>query len=129
MLLKNLGCAGSPAPGNHSPAFMVDGTLLLDGGTIGDVLSETGQAAIRTILVTHSHLDHVKGICQLADSKLLSSSMEPVAVVSTMAILQVLRENIFNFKVWPDFSLLPSPSEGILQWLPIEPEREMLLDG
>ena len=129
MLLKNLGCAGSPAPGNHSPAFLLDGTLLLDAGTIGAVLSETEQAAIRTILVTHSHLDHVKGIGQLADSKLLSRTMEPVAVVSTKAILQVLRDNIFNFKVWPDFSLLPSPAEGILRWLPIESEQEMLLDG
>ena len=129
MLLKTLGCGGSRAPGHKSPAFLVDGTLLLDAGTISAVLSESDQAAIRTILVTHSHLDHLKGIAHLVDSMLLSGNNEPVAVVSTTKILNVLREHIFNFKIWPDFSLLPSPDDGIIRWVPIEPEHEVHLDG
>lgn len=129
MLLKNLGCSGSRAPGHNSPAFLVNGTLLLDAGTVSAVLSEAQLGAVRAILVTHAHLDHVKGIAHLADSKLLSRNLDPVTVVGTPAILQALREHIFNFQIWPDFSQLPSPERGIIRWLPIEPEQELLLDG
>ncbi len=41
MRLKVLGSSGAEFPGHFPPAFLIDGKLLLDGGTIGSCLSES----------------------------------------------------------------------------------------
>jgi ribonuclease BN (tRNA processing enzyme) len=60
MKLRVLGSAGAELPNFRPPAFLLDDQLLLDAGTIGSVLSEEEQWNIHTILVTHSHLDHIR---------------------------------------------------------------------
>ncbi|HDZ87057.1 MAG TPA: MBL fold metallo-hydrolase, partial [Nitrospirae bacterium] len=62
MKIKALGASGSEMPGYNLPAFLIDDELLLDAGTIGLSLSYNRQLRIKDILVTHSHLDHIKGI-------------------------------------------------------------------
>ena len=42
MRLKVLGATGAEFPGFHPPAFLLDGFMLLDAGTIGAVLDEKG---------------------------------------------------------------------------------------
>lgn len=129
MRLRILGCSGSSAPGQYSPAFLVDGELLLDAGTIGAVLSENEQVAIRTVLITHAHLDHVKGLAHLADNLLLAGSGHAVQVVGTEATLGAMAEHLFNDRIWPDFTRIPAPGRGVLRWHPIVPEQELVFEG
>jgi glyoxylase-like metal-dependent hydrolase (beta-lactamase superfamily II) len=66
MKLRVLECSGAEFPGFRPPGYLLDDVLLLDAGTIGAVLGEEEQRAIRNILVTHAHLDHIRGIPLLA---------------------------------------------------------------
>ncbi len=68
MKIKVLGSSGSEAPGHNSPAFLLDDFLLLDAGTVSGSLDRDAQCRISHILLTHAHLDHIKGIPSLLDN-------------------------------------------------------------
>jgi ribonuclease BN (tRNA processing enzyme) len=129
MRLRVLGCSGAEFPNFHTPAFLIDNSLLLDAGTIGAVLNEEEQWAIKHIFVTHTHLDHIKGIPLLADNIIIKGIKHTVRVASTRENLQAIRDHLLNNVIWPDFSMIPSVNSPVIEYLEIEPEVEMPVNG
>jgi ribonuclease BN (tRNA processing enzyme) len=115
MKVKVLGCSGGEVPGRHSPAFLVDGEILLDAGTIASVLAEKQQMRIRKIFITHAHLDHIRGIASLADNIVTAGEGHRVTVYGIPPVVGTIRENLFNGAVWPDFTAIPTPANAILR--------------
>src|SRR3546814_5138235 len=54
---------------------------------------------------------------------------EPIAVHAGRDTLQSLREHIFNWKIWPDFSVLPDESQPLLRWSELAMEEKIDLGG
>lgn len=129
MRLQILGSAGAEFPDFRPPAFLIDGHLLLDAGTIGSVLSEEEQWKISNIFITHSHLDHIRSIPALADNIILKNLKHSVTVHSTAAVISALRDHIFNGTIWPDFSILPSEENPVIRYTTIEPYTECVVKG
>jgi ribonuclease BN (tRNA processing enzyme) len=123
MRLQILGSAGAEFPDFRPPAFLIDGRLLLDAGTIGSVLSEEEQWKIRDIFVTHSHLDHIRSIPALADNIIMKNLKHTVTVHSTTAVISALQDHIFNGIIWPDFTKLPSAENPVITYTTIEPYK------
>ncbi|HEX9078739.1 MAG TPA: 3',5'-cyclic-nucleotide phosphodiesterase [Desulfuromonadaceae bacterium] len=114
MKLRVLGSAGAEFPGFRPPAFLVDDHLLLDAGTIGSVLTEEEQWGLQNILITHSHLDHIRAIPALADNIIIKNLAHTVAVHSTCDVITAMREHLFNNVIWPDFTQIPTPGRPVL---------------
>jgi ribonuclease BN (tRNA processing enzyme) len=129
MKLRVLGCAGAEFPNFHPPAFLIDDGFLLDAGTIGAVLGEEEQWALKHIFITHSHLDHTKGIPILADNIIMRNQPHNVKVVGTVETVAAIRNHLLNNVTWPDFSRIPSPATPVITYQEIEPEREISIDG
>lgn len=121
MKLRILGSAGAELPGFRPPAYLIDDVLLLDAGTIGAVLGEDEQAAIRDILVTHAHLDHIRAIPALADNRVMRNPMEPVTVAGSKETLTSIRDHLLNDVLWPDFSRIPSGHAPALRYREVSP--------
>ena len=102
MKLRVLGCSGAEFPGFHPPGFLIDDTLLMDAGTIGSVLNENEQWKIRNIIITHAHLDHIRGIPFLADNIIIKQKNHSVTVMSIPSVIKTIMQNLLNDKVWPD---------------------------
>jgi ribonuclease BN (tRNA processing enzyme) len=115
MKLKVLGASGSEFPDFNSPAFLVDDVLLLDAGTIGTKLDEMAQWKIKHILLTHSHLDHIKGIPFLADNIILKKRKHSVTIMAIPDVLRPLRKNLLNNIIWPDFTTIPTTENPVLK--------------
>jgi ribonuclease BN (tRNA processing enzyme) len=113
--IKVLGCSGAEYPGRYSPAFLVDGEIFLDAGTITSVLGEKQQMKIRTIFITHAHLDHIRGIPFLADNIVMARKRRRVTVYSIPSVITTIRKHLFNSAVWPDFTVIPHPDDAILK--------------
>jgi len=109
------------------PAFLVDGILLLDAGTIGSVLNLKAQSRIRDILITHAHLDHIKAIPFFADNLSTCGFYRTVSVRSTREILNILKENLFNGLVWPDFSKIPTTKKPAIRFEALFAEKAVQL--
>ncbi|HHO60058.1 MAG TPA: 3',5'-cyclic-nucleotide phosphodiesterase, partial [Thiotrichales bacterium] len=62
MKVRVLGCSGGICQSVATTSFLVDDDILIDAGTgVGD-LTLAEMAAIRTVFITHSHLDHIAAI-------------------------------------------------------------------
>lgn len=124
-----LGCSGAEFPGHNPPAFLIDDSLLLDGGTIGSILGEDRQQLIRHICITHSHLDHIRGIPALADNIVVGGRQQTIDIIGIGDVLTVLKEHLMNGQVWPDFSVIPAPDAAAVKYREILPERCVEIGG
>jgi ribonuclease BN (tRNA processing enzyme) len=125
MKITVLGCAGAELPGFNPPAFLVDGRILLDAGTIGSVLGQEEQEELDLVVLTHAHLDHIRGIPSFADNLALAGSRRKVVIAGLGEVIGALREHLLNNAIWPDFSAIPSEEEAVLGFLELEAEQEL----
>ena len=124
MKLRILGCAGAESPGHKTSSYLIDDILLVDAGVICSVLSDQEQAAIRHILITHTHIDHIKGIPSLADNHCINRVPGSVELVGSTESIEALRHHLFNGLLWPDFTRIPSAEEPALTYREVTPDVE-----
>lgn len=129
MRLRVLGCAGSiGGQHNRTTSFLVDQDILIDAGTgVGD-LSLAELTMIDHIFVTHSHLDHVNSIAFFLDS-VGALRPKPVTVYATAPTIDTLKKHLFNWDIWPDFTVIPTPEDPWLRYEEIEVGRQIVLGG
>jgi len=114
--LQVLGCAGGIGGLEKlTTCFLLDHDILIDAGSGITSLSMDQLCAIDHVFISHSHLDHVFGLALLLDS-VLGKRDNPITVHASDEVIATLNCHLFNWKIWPDFSVIPSPSNGILRW-------------
>lgn len=107
MKFRVLGCSGGIGGTHRTTSFLIDHDVLVDGGTgVGD-LSHEELAKIDHVFLTHSHLDHIACIPLLLDS-VSGYRNSPVTLHALEDTIAVLKTHVFNWKVWPDFTQIPS---------------------
>jgi len=129
MKLRVLGSSGAELGGYNLPAFLLDRYLLLDAGTIGPAIKEAEQWKIRYILITHAHLDHIRGIPFFADNLLMRNKRHSVTLISISHVLEALKNNLLNDILWPDFTRIPDSNKPILKLKIVVPGRTFTLCG
>ncbi|HEY2337557.1 MAG TPA: 3',5'-cyclic-nucleotide phosphodiesterase [Burkholderiales bacterium] len=129
MRLRVLGCSGGIG-GRHlrTTSFLVDGDILIDCGTgVGDLtLAELSQ--IDHIFITHSHLDHVASIPFLVDT-VGGMRSKPITVYATRATIEIMRNHLFNWAIWPDFTEIPTAESPFLRYQEVQVGTMMSLGG
>lgn len=109
MRVKALGAYGGQMPGKNNTAFLVNGELLVDAGTIGLALSIKEQRAIRAALISHAHADHIGALPFLAVN--ITSNKAPGVVIAGAAEpVKAVAEHLLNGKLWPDFTKITNAS-------------------
>ena len=114
-----LGCHGGQLRGHRTTSFLLDGTLALDAGTLCQTLSLEEVLKIDHIVLTHAHFDHIKDVPLLADL-LTGRRDEPVVVHGSPECIRTLQEHVFNDKLWPDFTTIPSAQNPVMRLEPFE---------
>ena len=129
MRLKVLGCSGGIG-GRHfrTTSLLVDDDVLIDAGTGAFDLSITALSQIDHVFLTHSHLDHISALPLILDA--VSAAREkPLTVYALSQTIAALRAHIFNWEIWPDFSVLPSADAPALVYRTIELDEVVDLEG
>lgn len=106
MKLDILGCSGGIGKGLKTTTFLVDDTLLLDAGTGVESLTLEQMLQIRTVLITHAHMDHITGL-PLMLATVFDQHQHPVDVYALPEVIEALEQHIFNWTIWPDYTVLP----------------------
>ncbi len=129
MKIQVLGSYGSVAPGQQTAAFLLDRKFLLDAGTISLSLRQASQLKITHIFITHAHLDHLKGLPFFLDNLMMSRHQRTFTVLSGPEVIRDIRRHLFNNRIWPDFSVLPTPSAPLIRYQSVPLKGFLKIDG
>jgi len=119
MKVRVLGCSGGLG-GRHmrTTSLLVDEDILVDAGTgVGD-LSLEELLRIDHVFLTHSHMDHIACLPLLVDT-VWEMRDRPIIVHAPVETLDILRAHIFNWVIWPDFTVIPDAGMPALIFKPI----------
>lgn len=105
---------------------LIDETILLDAGTGSSALYETEMQRITSVLLTHSHLDHIVMLGFIADARVEYGGLD---IYCTEATAKTLRENIFNDTVWPKMHEITIDGAPIIRFKTIEPFKTFSVNG
>src|SRR5262245_59647363 len=105
MNLRVLGCSGGSARGRLPTSFLVDGTIAIDGGAVTASLAPHEQERIDHVVLSHAHLDHIANLPFLLDNR-FARQTRPITLWAPEATLCALKTDVFNNRVWPDFTAL-----------------------
>lgn len=128
MQIKILGCSGGIGGDLRTTSMIIDDDILIDAGTGVIDLEVNELIKINHVFVTHSHLDHIICIPFIVDT-LLGFKASPITVYSTKATIDILKEHIFNWRVWPDFNTIPDADNPFLLYREIEVGETVTIDG
>lgn len=119
MRLRILGCSGGIGGNLRTTSMLLDDDVLIDAGTgVGD-LSLAEMVRIDHVFVTHSHLDHIASIPLMVDSVGFMRDT-PLTVHATAETIAILKQHVFNWKIWPDFSEIMNEQQPCMRYETIE---------
>jgi ribonuclease BN (tRNA processing enzyme) len=118
--IRVLGYNGGIALDWDTTSFLIDDDILIDAGTGVSKLTLPEMRRVKDIFLTHSHLDHIAGVPLMIDS-IFSQIESPVRVHARPETLAALRNHIFNWEIWPDFSVLPTPDSPVIRFVELLP--------
>ncbi len=128
MKLRILGCSGGISAQRQTTSFMVDHDILIDAGTGAGQLTLDEMTRIQHIFITHSHLDHIACLPLLIDS-VFDQITRPIAIHALPETIKALKQHIFNWVIWPDFSKLPDSRHPAITYCPLTPGEIRTLNG
>jgi ribonuclease BN (tRNA processing enzyme) len=128
MRLEVLGCSGGIGGALRTTALLVDHDVLIDAGTGVTDLSLDRLAQINHVFLTHSHLDHIAAIPWMVDT-VGSARTQPLVVHALDATIRTLKDHIFNWRIWPDFTRIPNPEHPYLRFESMTTGAEINLAG
>ena len=121
------------APGRKEGAqflstFLVNDVVAIDAGSLGLYGHPRDQAGIRHVFLTHSHADHVATLPIFVENA-YEGKAESVVVYGHPAVLQSVKKDIFNDRIWPDFVRLSRPESPYLRMQPLADEKPVEVAG
>ncbi len=128
MKVKILGCSGSETIGHNPPGFLVNDVMMLDAGTITAALSIEAQSKITDILISHTHLDHIKSLLFLADN-IIGRIKKPVNIRAIPKVLDAIEKHLMNNIIWPDFTKIPTAQNPVLAYKPLVAGKPTTIAG
>lgn len=128
MKLRVLGCSGGIGGNLRTTSFLLDHDVLVDAGTGVGELSLADLARIDHVFVTHSHLDHIACIPFMVDSVGFMRE-RPLTVYASKETLDILKQHIFNWKIWPDFTEIPDAERPYMCYRPMALGETVVLGG
>lgn len=122
MNIKFLGASGSKSTKSDTTCIYLNESTIIDAGNIMKAVKIDKLKFINNIYVTHAHLDHIVDIPFLIEAT-LEDRDEPLNIYGNKQTIEILKNNIFNWLVWPDFSQIPlikHPNINSLKFIEIE---------
>lgn len=129
MQITILGCSGGVAADCRTTCLLLDDDILIDVGTGAGDLTLAAMLCINTVFLTHSHLDHVALLPMLADAAGPRRRTMPLTVYALPETIVILKQNLFNFRLWPDYTAMPSPENPYVRFEPITVGQTVALSG
>jgi len=126
MELEILGAHNCESRDAKLTSLLIDQVIAVDAGSLTASLSLEAQQRVKAILITHHHFDHIR---DLATFGMNAYMIGPINIYALDSVLGVISTHLLNEVLYPDFRNKPSPDKPALKFCPLEPNREVLIEG
>ncbi|MDO5103578.1 MAG: 3',5'-cyclic-nucleotide phosphodiesterase [Lautropia sp.] len=120
---RSTGLAARPY---RTSSFLLDHDILIDAGTGVEDLSVDQLKQIDHVFLTHSHLDHICALPLMIDT-VGSCRDKPLTVHALPETIHALKEHIFNWVIWPDFTEIPHYDRPWMVFSPLQVGEAVVL--
>ena len=83
-------------------SYLINDVIAIDAGCLGFAWPLQVQRNVRHVFISHSHVDHI-GSLPLFIENVYEPGPDCPKIFGSQAVLDCLREDVFNDRVWPDF--------------------------
>lgn len=128
MQIEVLGCYGGESPECRLTCLLINEAIALDAGCLTQVLPIDRQLRVRSLLLSHSHIDHTNGLPFFLDN-VFGRSDTALEIYASSPTVYAVRKHLFNASTWPDFSRLPNHLLPAVQFHELHDEVPLELDG
>lgn len=128
MELQVIGCHGGETPRHRTSAFVLDGRVAIDAGSLTSALDLPAQSRLEACLVSHAHLDHIRDLATIADNR-AQNKCPPLVIAGTAQTIAILKKHFFNGLLWPDFTKIPSAKSPTIVYKILKPEVQTMIAG
>ena len=112
----------------YSISYLINDTLAVDAGCLGFYGTPEYQARIKDVLISHTHADHVASLPIFVENA-FEGGPDPVTIHGSTHVLDSLRRDIFNGRIWPDFIGMSADQGPFLKLNEIESGHPLDLQG
>jgi ribonuclease BN (tRNA processing enzyme) len=126
--IEVLGCYGGEAEGRRMTCLLVNDSIALDAGSLSQALPVERQREVRTIVLTHSHVDHTCSLPFFIEN-VYERGRTAVDLHASPATIYALRKNLFNNAAWPDFTRLPNNLVPSVRFRELADETPIEIEG
>jgi len=126
MELEILGAHNCESRDAKLTSLLIDRTVAIDAGSLTSSLTLEAQQKVKAILITHHHFDHIRDLATVGMNAYMSG---PINVYALDSVLRVISTHLLNEVLYPDFRDKPSPEKPALKFCPLEPNKEVIIEG
>ena len=109
-------------------SYLINETLAIDAGALSIGLTQEEQRAIRTIIITHTHLDHIATLPMFL-TDLFDVLREPIAIYATSSDFEALEKYVFNPRMWITVETLRNEHTSLLEHHAMRAGEAFSIDG
>lgn len=109
-------------------SFLINDTLAVDAGCLGFYGTAREQAKVKHVLISHTHIDHI-GSLPIFVENAYEGRPDCVTIHGNKDVLDCLRTDLFNDRVWPNLIALSTKEAPFLKLATLEPYRTIELEN
>jgi cAMP phosphodiesterase len=122
----------SAVGGNDQDQFLttvlLNEVVAIDAGCLGLYGSPREQARVKHVFITHSHLDHLASLPVFLNNTVTGHD-DAVTILAGPSVLECLRRDLFNDRLWPDFVRISEQGRPYLRLQPLEAGVPVVVTG
>src|SRR6185295_5424736 len=107
MKIQDLGGFGGESLDCRMTCLLVNDHVALDAGSLSQALAVDEQVKVRSIVLSHSHMDHTNSLPFFIEN-VYGKSNAAIRIRSSPATLYAIRKYLFNHATWRDRTRLPN---------------------
>lgn len=128
MRIEVLGSYGGESLECRMTCLLIEDSIALDAGSLSQALPIERQVGVRSIVLSHSHMDHTSALPFFIEN-VYGHSSGAIDIYASSATIYAIRKYLFNNATWPDFTRLPNHLLPAVQFHEIQTEVPVEIDG